>query len=208
MSEPFWKDDPKILLNENFISNFFPKKHQNISEQLNALMRLSLYSGVLISLYKRNLSYLSIPLAFGVVSIFLYNNPKLIEKFMEMGIKENFELAEFVPPEKKVKDQKCIKPTLDNPFMNPTLEESVVRETPACDITEPEIKEDVADKFRNNLFRDTSDLCGKMSSQRQFYSIPNNDTISFANWLYRNEDICKVNNDHCLRYEDVRAIRR
>jgi hypothetical protein len=211
MSEQFWKDNPQVLLDENFITNFFPKKTQTISEQLNALMRLSIYSGVLIALYKRDLSYLSIPLVFGVVSIFIYNNPKLIEKFMASVVKENFEqdlLAEFVPPKKETQTQKCIGPTLDNPFMNPTIEESVVREIPACDITDPKIKEEASNKFQNNLFRDTSDLCGKMSSQRQFYSIPNNDTISFANWLYRNEDICKVNNDYCLRYEDPRANRR
>ena len=174
-------------------------------------MRLTIYSGILISFYKKNLIYLSIPLVFGIISIYLHNNPKLFDKF---NIIENFEpndtqfvLAEFEKPQSS-KSQECIKPTLNNPFMNPTLEESVVREAPACDITDPQIKKEVEDNFKNNLFRDTSDLFGKLASQRQFYNIPNNDTISFANWLYKNEDICKVNNDHCLRYEDVRANRR
>lgn len=212
MAEPFWKDDPSILYKESLFMNFFPKKGQTISEQLNSLMRLTIYAGIIVSLYKKNFSYLSIPLAFGIISIFLYNNPKILEKY-SLFI-ENFDPNDIQPnlanfeASKKMPSKGCIKPTLDNPFMNPTLEESVVREAPPCDITDPEIKKDAEDKFKNNLFRDTSDLCGRLASQRQFYSIPNNDTISFANWLYKNEDICKINNDHCLRYEDIRANRR
>lgn len=206
-SEPFWKDDPSVLYKENLLTKFFPRKGQTISEQLNALMRLSIYAGIFISLYKKKISYLSIPVTFGIVSIVLYNNPKLIEKYTIFEMFDN-DLAEFKKTVSSSKKVGCIKPTVDNPFMNPTLDESVVRETPACDITDPQIKNEASDKFKNNLFRDTSDLFGKISSERQFYTIPNNDTISFANWLYRNEDICKINNDHCLRYEDVRANRR
>lgn len=222
MSEPFWKDDPTVLFNEKFITNFFPKRGQTISQQLNALMRLIIYSSLLVSLQKKNLKFLAIPLMFAIVSIIVYKNPKLIEKytdelsqlfegFVNFKRRETFtpelELASFTPlPPAEQKE--CTRPSLDNPFMNPTINESIVRDTPACDITEPDIKKEMEDKFKNNLFRDTSDLCGKMNSQRQYYTIPNNDTISFAKWLYRNEENCKVNNDYCLRYEDIRSNRR
>lgn len=223
MSEPFWKDDPTVLFNEKYITNFFPKRGQTISQQLNALMRLIIYSSILVFLQKQNIKYLAIPLLFAVVSIVIYNNPKLIEKYSSelsqlfesfTNLKrENFtslenELASFTPLPKKQTNETCTRPTLNNPFMNPTINDPIVQDTPACDITEPDIKKDAENNFKNNLFRDTSDLCGKMNSQRQFYTIPNNDTISFANWLYRNEETCKTNNDYCLRYEDVRANRR
>jgi hypothetical protein len=211
--EAFWKEDPKILFEEKYITKFFPKQGTTLVEKLNASMRLIIYSSLLICLYTKKINYLVLPILFGIITIYVHENPQMFEKYLGSiveGFDQNY--VAFTGPPKILKDSKqpeCIKPTLNNPFMNPIVtESSTLRDTPACDILDPEIKEDVNNKFKNNLFRDTSDLFGKLSSQRQFYTIPDNDTITFANWLYRNDEICKVDNNNCLRYEDVRANRR
>jgi hypothetical protein len=199
MSEKFWLDDPVVLSNN--LDKFFPKKTRTQNENLNALMRLVIYASVLSSIYYKSYTPLGLILIAAVITVLVKRSKVDLEKFLG-------ELAPFTPLQKPKKTEVCVKPTIDNPFMNPTSLESTFRDVPPCDLTEPEIKREADNYYSNNLFRDTSDLFGKLSSQRQYYSIPNHDTITFANWLYKNDDICKVNNDFCLRYEDVRANRR
>lgn len=212
---PFWLDDPKIL----FTNKFFPTKSMTVNQKLNSLMTLSIYGTVVSCVYTKSIKPLAIMFVAAILTIFLKNNMGEIERFFsDLGINlkelsvfsksnpEERDLVEFTPlPPPQI--QRCVEPTVDNPFMNPLVGkgDSVVRDNEACDLSRPEIKTLSDAYFNNNLFRDTSDLFGKLSSARQYYSVPNHDSISFAKWLYKNEDICKVNNDFCLRYEDIRA---
>jgi hypothetical protein len=227
----FWKEDPQVLIRTENLFKFFPSKSLNRNENLNAILRLSIYSSIIACVYYRSLSPLILSLVVAIVTIIVNENQKEIEKFFtrlsgtslgnindyfkidlrNLKVKKEDEslLAEFYSSRPiSTTGNLCVAPTLSNPFMNPTLDESTVRDTPACDISDPEVKEQTESYFSNNLFRDTSDLFGKVSSQRQFYTIPNQDSISFAKWLYKNEEGCKTNNDFCLNYEDIRANRR
>ena len=108
--------------------------------------------------------------------------------------------------EAKSKDNKkvvYIKPTYDNPFMNPTLldiNNNSDREaySKKSFIDNEEIKNEIEDKFSYNLYQDASDVFGKTNSQRQFYTTPvttiPNKQDDFAQWLYGKPQTCKENN--------------
>lgn len=230
----FWKDDPQVLIRTENLFSFFPSKSLTQNENLNAILRLAIYSSIIACIYYKNLTPLTLALVVAILTILVNDNRKELENFFTRlngtslgNISDYFKidlknlkvqkdeplLAEFYATTTgntyiSKPEGTCIAPSSSNPFMNPTLDESTVRDTPACDISDPEIKKKSDSYFENNLFRDTSDLFGKISSQRQFYTIPNHDSISFAKWLYKNEEGCKTNNDFCLKYEDVRANRR
>ena len=116
-------------------------------------------------------------------------------------------------------DGKCTEPTIDNPFMNVTMKDYmnfdengfVIDRPPACDPNDPKIKKKMDNAFSNNLYRDVSDVFGKTSSQRNYFTMPwttiPNKQDEFARWLYLSPKTCKEDQDNCLRYEDIRSKR-
>ena len=114
----------------------------------------------------------------------------------------------------------CTKPTIDNPFMNVTMKDymnldkngRVIDRPPACDPNDPEIKKLIDESFNNNLYKDVSDVFGKINSQRQFVTMPYtqipNKQDEFARWLYLNPKTCKEDQDKCLLYEDIKNKRQ
>lgn len=113
----------------------------------------------------------------------------------------------------------CTKPTIDNPFMNATMKDYmnfdsngfIVDRPPACDPSDPDIKKMIDDSFNNNLYKDVSDVFGKMSSQRNYFTMPwttiPNKQDEVARWLYLSPKTCKEDQDNCLQYEDLRSKR-
>ena len=119
-------------------------------------------------------------------------NKKIVEK-LQIPVKKN-----------------CQKPTNDNPYMNVNINDMNKKpeKIESCDINDDDIKEDVLEKFNNNLYRNVGDLYGKHNSERQFYTLPittvPNDQKGFAEWLYKTDDNCKYNGVNCLKYSDER----
>lgn len=102
----------------------------------------------------------------------------------------------------------CKKPTAVNPFMNPLITEYNTENPPeACNADDDDIKEQIEDRFNENLFMDIDDMFNIKNSQRQFYTIPvpaiPNDQTEFANWLYKASLTCKEDQEQCLRYEPL-----
>jgi hypothetical protein len=102
------------------------------------------------------------------------------------------------------------KPTVDNPFMNPTTDEfnsDVAVAAVACNDDE-NVNNDIELKFNADLYRDLEDVFDRKNSQRQFYTVAHNvpnDQEAFARWCYKFPKTCKTDQDHCLRYEDLRV---
>lgn len=118
------------------------------------------------------------------------------------------------------KNTTCTEPTIDNPFMNMTMKDylntdnkgDIIIRPEACSTSDSNIKKDIDNKFKNNLYKNVNDVFGKFNSQRQYYTMPSTDLIpdingEFKNWLYKSPKTCKENQDYCLKYEDVRAKR-
>jgi hypothetical protein len=131
-----------------------------------------------------------------------YNGSKMEKK---NKIKYSFE------DYKNYKKSSCRKPTADNPFMNPTSNDFELEDPPeACNAEDDEIQDKIVNFFNEGLYRDVGDLFEKENSQRQFYTVPQMnppDQTAFAKWLYGTDDICKVDQSKCLRYEDLRNKR-
>lgn len=188
----FWFNNPKNL-STNLI-DFFPSSVNTHSENLNSIVRLCFYISLILAFYHKNFSYFYIFILSLIFTLYIYKTSTIS--------KDDFETL--------TTKSDCVKPTLSNPFMNPSYIDFLENPNrpPACDIDDSDIKKSIDDGFNNNLFKDTSDIFNKFNSQRQFYTVPNttipNDRESYQNWLYKSGPTCKESSDACLRYEDIR----
>lgn len=184
-ADSIWYDNPSILTKH--LTEFFPSHDMTHNERLNSFVRLSFYISIVLSFYHKKQIYMYIFI--GAMILTLYIGKNSIENFTEINKK------------------KCRVPTIDNPFMNVTMEDYLNTDTNG-NIIDPGIvcedlsyyKKDIDEKFNNNLYNDVDDLFGKNNSQRQFYTartelIPDIDG-NFKNWLYkpRDDSLIKANN--------------
>jgi hypothetical protein len=222
VSDPFWYNNISILFKSDRLTEFFPTEDQTLEERLNSLVRLSLYSSVILFYYHKNYKYLYIFLAALLMTYYIYSQKEnsstssssnAVEKHAIENLTNEPDLIDNASP-------KCTPPSLDNPFMNVTMKDmlnidpntnTIIDRPKACDTSDPKIKQDMDNMFNNNLFKDVNDVFGKMNSQRQFYTMPNtsipNAQDDFAKWLYLNPKTCKEDQEFCLKYEDIRAKR-
>lgn len=194
--DKFWLNDYSILYRADKVTEFFPTISMNLAEKLNALVRLSIYLGVILLLIKGNYLYLYIPLITMAASVVIY---KTYSK------SEGYEQNKLNTPSTRVKKQKTVKPTIDNPFMNINLiTDDRKRESATLSFDKPKLQEEIEEKFNYNLYRDVSDLYGKNNSQREFYTAPSttipNDQTSFAKWCYSTGSTCKEDTIKCAPF--------
>jgi hypothetical protein len=103
----------------------------------------------------------------------------------------------------------CKRTTVENPFMNPSVDEYNTKPNfeKACPIDNQKIYNKISDNFHERLFQDCSDIYDKMSSQRQFYTVPNtsipNDQDGFAKWLYSTPPTCKEGNGFACMSQSI-----
>ena len=207
--EQIWYNDPKhFITQKNFVA-FFPQPSQTFAEQLNALMRLSIYFSLIVLLLKKDVNILFVVLFAGILTYFLY----------AMDTKNKLNEKMFLDEKNLYKDAKtkelCYKPTKDNPFGNILTSDYKhdPNRAPACDITRRDVKRQVDTYFDEGLYKDVGDLFSKQSSQRQFVTNPSttipNDRGAFAQFLYGNVNkTCKQGNGvRCYQnqYRDLRG---
>ena len=186
MKDRFWFKNPEILFQKDRLKEFFPIKEMNNIEKLNALFRLSIYLGLLLTVVMQNYMYLYIIIITGVLTIFLYENKK--EDFGIISSSTNETL-----------------PEQNNPFMNYNVITDPKNKPPArTSYNHPKVKDEINNFFNKNLYRDVSDLYQKNNSQRQFYTMPCtevvNDQTKFAKWLYYPDKTCKEDGIKCASY--------
>lgn len=177
-TDDFWFNDRNIIFREDRITEFFPVMSMTYNEKLNALLRLSIYSSVLLFIYYKNYSFFLIPLITALITLYIYRFNTLTGPKSETFIDAH--------------QEKCRMPTEDNPFMNTLVSDYNNGEiTPACKITDKVVEETAEEKFNKGLFKDINDLYDKNNSQRQFFTMPSTtefgnvgDTVALANWLY------------------------
>jgi len=243
MSDPIWINNIQILLNVDKLTDFFPSKNQTQPERINSIVRLSFYVSLLLAIYHSNFKYFYIFIFFILFTYILYSNKNKVntnknisEELQKINTEiqdnpqqtykdtlNNFKpkLEQFTEKLSSENNEKCYQPTQQNPFMNATMEDyltfdnkgNIVNRPPACNPNDPLIKKQIDTLFDNNLFKDITDVWGKVNSQRNFYTTPSttipNDRDAFANWLYKTPKTCKEDQEFCssLNYEDLRSNR-
>ena len=216
--DKFWLNNPKIIMDSRRISEFYPSNQMTRVEQLNALVRFSLYLSVLLMLLKLSMNYIFIFLFSLLATYIIYHFDENMKKDEQL---EHYEV--FKDKSIRSKNKVYVKPTHHNPFMNPSLcdyKENPNREaySKKSFINKESVKEEIEDKFSFNLYQDVNDIYGKNNSQRQFYTTPvttiPNDQDSFAKWLYSKPEHCKdgdgyqcmLNNQRFLQSESRNVI--
>jgi hypothetical protein len=194
----FWLNDPAIIINPNRFIEFIPSNNMTRVEQLNSLVRFCLYFSILLCLLKLDINYMLIFLTSLVLTYIIYN--------YDINVKNSENLEKFDVFKTVDKTKKClnyVKPSYDNPFMNPTLLD--INGNPNREayskrsfLANDEIKQDMEDKFSYNLYQDADDIFSTRNSRRQFYTVPSttipNSQDDFAKWLYGNPPSCKDGN--------------
>lgn len=187
--EKIWFKDVKNFINETNFSKFLPTVEMTLSEQLNALLRFSIYFSVVIFLIKKDTNIFLAPLGMAAFTYFIYtvdynnkNERKILEKLQVSRDPVTREL--------------CTTPTKDNPFMNVLMHEySASPSRPGACALNGKVKKDIKNRFDTNLYRDVDDIFHKKASDRQFYTMPNtkipNDSVEYAKWLYGSSKTCK-----------------
>jgi len=196
IGDPFWLDNIAILFQTDRLTEFIPNNEMSHTEKLNAMVRFSIYLSIIFFLIKSNYLVFYIPIFVMVFTYFLYNNYKKMKPKPEFF---NNKRREFANDSNLDINQKCQRPSYNNPFMNvlPTDIKYRPDRPPACN---PNIKinKEIEEKFDVNLYKDISDIYGKKNSQRQYYTTPSttipNDQEAFSKWLYATPLTCKQGN--------------
>ena len=99
-----------------------------------------------------------------------------------------------------VNNQICVKPSSENPFMNPSIIDYANNnnDIKACPYNEEAIENNINSYFKENVYKDINDIYERNFSERQFYTVPAttipNDRQSYEKWLYHRDKTCKENN--------------
>jgi hypothetical protein len=183
-----WYND----LNELIKPVLIPTESMTFEDKLNTIIRLILFTGIISAFIFNDSRYILFIIIMLVISIIIYNfhNNKIAisEKFLE---EKNIDIID---------NKICTKPTIENPFMNPNINDRTYNSDrpEACSIDNAKVSELISDKFYARVFRQAGDIYGTMSSERQFYTVPStsipNDQTSYAEWLYKTGKSCKENN--------------
>lgn len=222
MSDKIFIEDPKILFDPNRVLEFFPSKIMSLSEKTNSLVRLSVYTGVAVSLYNGSPSGIQNALIAVIVIMVLWKY-KNIETLIDTidttrqllgsinvnlnnnGIYDDGPIPTLgAVPETRVfaENAPCRAPTKENPFMNRTASDPMGSELRAC---RGEGIDKLSEELLNSQMKhDPTDIFGRSQSQRAFYTVPEEDRDKFAKLLFKDAPNCKVNPEDCVEEMDLR----
>lgn len=209
--DDFWTHNTSLLIQKDRLIEFMPTADMTKDERLNALARLSIYIGIILSLYLAKSWPLYVPVVGLAFTVFLNKmqfKAPTPPKYPTNETPKQGDPNPFIPSEQPL----CIPPTQNNPFMNVLQNEYVDNPTrpQACDYED--VRDEVETNFHHNLYQDLGDnIWEKNNSQRQFFTMPSttipNDRDTFMRSLYRTGPTCKTDQSACYRYEDLRANR-
>jgi hypothetical protein len=222
--ENYWFQDlGNSIFNLDYSLKIFPNSDMTYAEKINTLVRLSIYMGLILALFYRNYLFLYIPIIVMVLTYLLYIfrldqlegiresqgpnsnlnsiNKKNLEDLTKRNMATSYSYGRGNNSTDNFKDilniKTCSKPNTVNPFMNPLVFDSRVRDS-ACDSIKEENQLQIEKEYNKYCIKDISDIFNHNSGRRQFYTVasttyPNNQG-GFANWLYKTPPTCKEGN--------------
>lgn len=218
--ENYWFQDlAGTIFNLNYALKIIPTTDMTYPEKINALVRLSIYIGLILALFYSNYLFLYIPILTMLLTYILYlfridqleqtrANTGATSKLNEIPTTTEKSLMDKLmgsttsgKPGETFEDilniRRCTKPSGNNPFMNPLIFDSRLRDS-ACDAIKPENQLQIEREYNKYCIKDISDVWNHNSGRRQFYTVASttypNDQGAFANWLYRRPPTCKEGN--------------
>lgn len=194
-AEQIWYVDPRGLLRDDRLGRFVPEPQTPLAQQLNAVLRFSLYYAAVAFIFQRSTNSLLVPLVVALVT-FLVHQADAARGKAAGEVMERLDVA-VDSRDRGRNSQLCTRPTLNNPFMNVLMSDfSQFPERPeACDITNTRVHDKAEELAAHNLYKDSDDVFDRSSSSRAFFTTPSttipNDQGGFAKWLYGTDATCK-----------------
>lgn len=194
-TDQFWLNDPKILIAKDRLIEFVPTPDMSLEERMNAIARLAIYSGVLLTIIYKDFNMIYLALITLTLLYLVYKHfPGLVKSQSGGTIPELAHLEGTLQL-----------PSAENPFMNVLLTDYTQNpdKKPAADVDNIHVKKEMSKHFNKGLNRDINDIWQTHNSQRQFYATPSttipNDRNGFMNWCYNTPYSCKDGNlSNCI----------
>jgi hypothetical protein len=197
MTDKIWYQENPFKSHNAF--EFVPRSGMTYEQQLNSLVRLSIYFAIVVALVRRSLSVVYFPIAMMGFTYWMYT----------MHSNEQYSKAQDMDQANLAYDARrgrlCSKPTENNPYMNVLVTDysAAPKRAPACDVLDAEVQRDMRKNFNKNLVRDAGDVFEKQASDRQYYTTPittiPNDQTSFARYLFPLPKTCKDDSIQCWK---------
>jgi hypothetical protein len=234
MTDKFWIENPSVLI-KNY-DKFLPNRKMTLIQQLNSITLFCIYALILLKfvgllnnvsgIFFVGIIVILVILYFNKYNSVLEDNDERFEvqsgyydsdNYLKVGKfysenNRNKELDKMVYETSK-KNQKYLdvprEPTVDNPFMNPILNDFNTENVPyPVNADDEVIKEKINLTYNKDLFKDVSDLYDAKNVERQFFTIPGgaipNDQQKFAEWCYKTPYTCKEDTKNCVAFDDIR----
>jgi len=169
---------------------FFPSYDMSFKEKIITLAYLVIFISVITSLIFRKISLflLGIIIVLLLYYVYLYNQQSKIKIKEELNV-QNRDI---------INNKFCVKPSKNNPFMNPNIIDNTNNNIKGCFIDDIKIKKQINTFFKDPVYKDVNDIYDTDYSQRQFYTMPSttipNDQEALGKWLYSRQKTCKENN--------------
>lgn len=195
--EQIWYRDPREFLwptsrdQQERIIRIVPLPTMTLAEQLNSVMRFSLYYGILLLILRKSLWGLYVPLLTAAITYIVYSSDEQADRKVQEKM-DRLEL-EVDPVTRDLR----VKPTRSNPFMNVLVTDydKFPCRPEAADIQDPAVAKRAEKSFHHNLYSDQNDVFDRITNSRQFYTMPAttipNNQGGFAEWLYKSGPSCK-----------------
>jgi len=216
--ENYWFQDlPGTIFNLDKAIQVIPNSDMTYPEKINSLVRLSIYIGIILALFYSNFLFLYIPIITMILTyiLYLFRVDKLEQSRAQNGPNSKLNSLPATTSanlmntlmgntgngketfENMLNIQHCNSPSYQNPFMNPLVFDSRLRDN-ACDAIKPHNQLQIEREYNKYCIKDISDIWNHNSGRRQFYTVASttypNDQGGFANWLYRTPPTCKEGN--------------
>lgn len=180
-TENIWYKDVGALFTSKNFGNVIPMANMTFAQQLNAVLRFSVYYATIMLVFKQNLDSFVFPVITAAITYIVFHHFEGRKgERTEAFSKQNISFTEDGVP--------CTVPTKNNPFMNLLANEYNTPKPGACDALEDHMKQKIDHNFRKGAFVDQDDIYNRNSGSRQFYTNPVttnvNDQRAFAEWLY------------------------
>lgn len=202
MSTPFWFKDISILYDKNYLMEIIPKKEYDFNRKLNAVVRFTIYYGILLYIFKRDKNILCLPFITVVITVYLHKtskDDKQDDNFKGlMNTKGGTNLSEIDMMIDEINTDVYRIPEIDNPMMNQNTFDLYENKKAIPTYNNPGVKRKVEETLDSQVFKDSNDLFNRRNSQRQWYTMPNTEAMNkqteFAKWCYMTPPTCKEGN--------------
>lgn len=195
----FWTKDVNLL----FVPVLIPTEYMSIDEKLNVLTRLVIFASISIALILQDMRVILLMIILVIMIAMLYNF-----HYDEINATDTFMAEKNL---KIVDNAICVRPSKENPFMNPNMTDISTENIGACPVYNKSVENTINKLYDESMYRNVDDIYDTTTGKRQFYTVPANtipnDQTTFANWLYNRGKSCKERNGiQCFKnlYKDLR----